>query len=64
MVKIIKKLSPPTTDKASIRLLLQIAVQYDLLIHNMDVKNAYLNTPLDYKMYVELPESFKGKNGN
>ena len=49
---------------ASIRLLLQIAVQYDLLIHPMDVKSAYLNAPLDYERYVEPPEGFKGKNGN
>ena len=54
----------PTTNMASIRLLLQIAVQYDLLIHHMNVKSAYLNAPLDYEIYVELPEGFKGKNGN
>ena len=29
----------------SIRLLLQIAVQYDLSIHHMDDKNSYLNAP-------------------
>ena len=49
---------------ASIRLLLQIAVYYDLLIHHMDVKRAYLNTPLDYEIYVEPPKGFKVKNGN
>ena len=49
---------------ASIRFLLQKAVQYDLLIHHIDVKSAYLNAPLDYEMYVEPPEGFKGKNGN
>ena len=54
----------PTTNMASIRLLLQIAVQYDLIIHHMDVKSTYLNDPLDYETYVELPEGFKGKNGN
>ena len=48
----------------SIRILLQIAVQYDLLIHHMDVNSAYLNAPLDYEIYVELPEGFKSKNGN
>ena len=53
-----------TTNLASKRLLLQIAVQYDLLIHHIDVKNAYINAPLDYEIYVELPEGFKGKNGN
>ena len=45
-----------TTNMASIRLLLQIAVQYDLIIHHMDVKSAYLNAPLDYEIYVEPPE--------
>ena len=54
----------PTTNMASIRLLLQIAVQYDLIIHHMDVKSAYLNAPLDYEICVEPPESFKDKNGN
>ena len=49
---------------ASIRLLLQIAIQSDLLIHHMDVKSAHLNTSLDYEIYVAPPEGFKGKNGN
>ena len=35
----------PMTNMASIRLLLQIAVQYDLLSHHMDVKSTYLNAP-------------------
>ena len=54
----------PMTNIASLSLLLQIAVQYDLLIHHMDVKRAYLNVSLDYKIYVEPPEGFEGKNGN
>ena len=54
----------PITNMALIRLLLQIAVQYDLLIHHMDVKSTYLNVPLDYEIYIELPEGFEGKNGN
>ena len=49
---------------ASIRLLLQIAVYYDLLIHHMDVKSANLNASLHYEIYVEPPEGFKVKNGN
>ena len=54
----------PTTNMASIKLQLQIPVQYDLVIHHMDFKSAYLNAPLDDEIYVKLPESFKGKNGN
>ena len=49
---------------ASIRLLLQIAVQYDSLIHHMNVKSASINASLDYEIYVEPPEGFKGKKGN
>ena len=30
----------------------------------MDIKSVYLNTPLDYEIYVEPPEGFKGKKGN
>ena len=52
------------TNIASIRLLLQIAVQYDLLIHHMDVKSASINASLDYEIYVKPPKGFKGKNGN
>ena len=48
---------------AYIRLLLQIAVQYDLFIRHMDVKSAYLNALLDYEIYDEPPEGFEGKNG-
>ena len=54
----------PTTNMASIRLLLQKAVQYDLLIHYIDGKSAYLNACLDYEIYVEPPEGFEGMNGN
>ena len=43
-------------------LLLQISVQYDSLIHYMDVKNAYLNSTLHYAIYFEPPEGFEGKN--
>ena len=30
----------------------------------MDVKSAYLNASLDYEIYVELSESFKGNLKN
>ena len=59
-----KETFAPTTNMASIRLLLQAAVQYDLFIHNMDVKSAYLNDPLNYEIYVDPPKGFEGKNGN
>ena len=50
-----------TTNMASIRLQLQAAVQYDLLIHHMDAKSAYLNVSLDNEIYAKPPKGFEGK---
>ena len=46
----------PTAPMASIRTLMQIAVQHDLTVHQMDVKTAFLNAPIDCELYVEQPE--------
>ena len=40
----------------SIRMLMQAAVDYDLIIHQMDFKTAYLNAPINCELYVEQPE--------
>ena len=37
----------PTTRMESIRVLMQLAVNYNLLVHQMDVKSAYLHAPID-----------------
>ena len=47
---------------SSIRLLLQIAVQYNLLTRHLDVKSAYLNAPLDSKIYIDSPKGCKNEN--
>ena len=52
----------PTARITSVRALIQIAVQYDLLVHQMDVKTAYLNAPIDCELYVEQPEGFEVKS--
>jgi len=49
----------PTARITSIRMLLQIAVQYGLTVHQMDVKTAYLNAPIDCEIYVDQPEGFE-----
>ena len=51
----------PTARITSVRMLIQIAVQYDLIVHQMDVKTAYLNAPIDCEIYVEQPEGFEEK---
>ena len=37
----------PTANITSIRILMQMVVQYDLIVHQMDVKTAYLHAPID-----------------
>ena len=48
----------PTANLNSIKILLQVALEYDLIIHQMDVKTAYLNADIDYEIYIEQPEGF------
>ena len=55
----------PTARLTSVRMLMQLAVQKGMVIHQMDVKTAYLNAPIDCELYVEQPEGYeqKGPNG-
>lgn len=52
----------PTADMTSVRALMQLAVQYDLELHQMDVKTAYLHAPIDCEIYMEQPEGFEVKS--
>ena len=49
----------PTARIMSIRMLLQIAMQQNLKVHQMDVKTGFLNEPIDFELYVEQPQGFK-----
>ena len=55
----------PTARMSSVRMLMQHAVQNDMITHQMDVKTAYLNAPIDCDIYMQQPEGFEtlGKNG-
>ena len=48
----------PTAKMTAIRMLIQYAVQNDLLIHQLDVKTAYLNAPIDCEIYMTQPEGY------
>ena len=54
-----------TARMSSIRVLLQHAAQNDMLVHQMDVKTAYLNATIDCEIFMEQPEGYEraGKNG-
>ena len=45
---------------------MQLVVNFDLLLHQMDVKKAYLHAPLKCDVYVCQPPCFEklDKNGN
>ncbi|PHT30032.1 hypothetical protein CQW23_30421 [Capsicum baccatum] len=48
----------PVTRITSIRMLIVLAAVYDLQIHQMDVKTAFLNRELEEEIYIEQPEGF------
>ncbi|XP_061882013.1 pyruvate dehydrogenase E1 component subunit alpha, somatic form, mitochondrial-like isoform X1 [Entelurus aequoreus] len=47
----------------SVRILMQKAAQEDLILHQMDVKTAYLHAPIDCEIYLEQPQGYE-KNSN
>jgi transposase InsO family protein len=51
----------PVAKFNSIRTLIALAAQYDLELHQMDVKTAFLNGNLEEDIYMEQPEGFAKK---
>lgn len=49
----------PTANMTSIRVLAQKAAQDNLVVHQMDVKTAYLHAPIEYEIYIEQPEGYE-----
>ena len=43
----------PTATLTSVRVLMQLSVQHDLFIHQLDVKTAYLNAPIDNNINIK-----------
>ena len=48
----------PTARLTSIRVLLQLAANENLCVHQLDVKSAYLNASIDHELYIEQPKGF------
>ena len=42
---------------------MQLSTEENLVVHQMDTKTAYLNAPIDSKIYVEQQQGFE-KEGN
>jgi hypothetical protein len=50
----------PVARLESIRILIAYATNHDFKLYQMDVKSAFLNGPLQERVYVEQPPGFKG----
>ena len=48
----------------SIRMLTQIATQYNLMVHQLDEKSAYLNAPIEWELYMEQAKGVEIENKN
>ena len=51
----------PMAQLTTIRLLLSMAASHGLLVHQMDVKTAFLNGELEEEIYMDQPDGFVAK---
>ena len=48
----------PVARLTTIRVLLSLAASYGLIVHQMDVKKAFLNRELEEEIYMDQPDRF------
>ena len=48
----------PTARVTSVRIIIQITIQFKLIVEQLDVNNAYLNSEIDRPIYMVQPEGF------
>ena len=48
----------PTAKMPTVRMLIDFAKQFNLILHQLDVNNAYLNSTIDYDIYMRQPEGY------
>ena len=49
----------PITKINSIRILISLAIHFNWPLHQLDVKNAFLNRDLEEEVFIDLPLGFK-----
>ena len=52
----------PVARLTTIRVLISFPVSYGLIIHQMDIKTAFLNGELDEEIYMDQPDGFVMKD--
>jgi Reverse transcriptase (RNA-dependent DNA polymerase) len=52
----------PVARLDSLKLLLALAARFDLEVHQIDIKSAYLNGNVDEELYTDQPEDKIGQN--
>ena len=57
-------LAPNRCHILLLRVLMQMAAQHDLVLHQMDVTTAYLNAPIDCEIYMDQAEGFEVPSGS
>nr|CAN81384.1 hypothetical protein VITISV_000819 [Vitis vinifera] len=58
-----KETFSPVSSKDSFRIIMALVAHYDLELHQMDVKTAFLNGNIDETIYMVQPENFES-NGS
>ena len=58
-----KETFSPISKKDSLRIIMTLVAHFNLELHQMNVKTAFLNGSLEEKVYMDQPEGFsiKGK---
>ena len=56
-----KETFSPISKKDSLRIVMALVAHFDLELHQMDVKTAFLNGDLHEEVYMDQPEGFQDK---
>ena len=57
-----KETFSPVSSKNSFRIIMALVAHFDLELHQMDVKTAFLNGDIDETIYMVQPENCVGRN--
>ena len=49
------------TPKITIRMMMQVSAEYNLEVHQVDVRTAYLNAPIDCEVYLTQPDGYNDR---